>query len=340
MNHLLRVFAHKNDMMRLAIFTTACFLHLASAAQTASVQPINPEGWAKEQAFFTQRRAEFLDHVKGAKNLIVAKGWDGVTSIVVGYDGIRDWKINWPVQRAFCTRIARVVFKNQQQMSFPEPNYSLLRDPAEELTALRFIAYPTCQAYKYSPAGIAHRKKQQEEIQNSVADWLTYPWSQFRKYSEKQFTMTEWISPPSEKSRGQEVMRELSIEYSAGLDERGCHRWGGRFQDHNKNRDDNSKVVAAVIDGEFVFFEFGTYNDETGIASEEKRKKLGDWWGKPGQRYLLATGARHNLNGSDSISSGAFPSARGIEPYDFGNACVINFDTAPTGTANKKLNSQ
>jgi hypothetical protein len=323
-----------------AISVFACLFHFFTAAQTTVIQPINPEGWAKEQAFFSQRRVEFLDHVKGAKKLVIAKGYDGVTSIVVGYDGIRNWKIDWKAQRAFCTRITNVVFKNQHQMSFPEPNFSMYRDPAEKILELPALSYPTCSFQSFQ--SIKLEKERQEEIKQKNLDWLTLSTTQVRYYSSPQFQMYEELYPILDDSPNPKVIgRKLSLEYSAGLDERGCHLWGGRFQDHNENRDVNSKVVAGVIDGEFVFFEFGKYGDKTGLRSEAQRKGVGEWWGKPGQRYLLATGARHNLNhtlmigrghDSQSISSGAFPSARGIAPYEYGNACVFNFDAIPPTT--------
>lgn len=318
------------------------------ALLVASVKPLHPEGWAREQAFFKERRAVFLAHMQGAKNIVVAKRF-AETASVLGYDGIKDWKINWPEQRKFCTKVAKVLFKDPTQMSFPEPNFSAYRDPAEKLLEQSTLSYPTCADAKDMSADDALGKKKRQ----SNPDWLNFTglyavegFGVDRRYYTPQFQMYERIYRVDDDDHFRKDAldkRSLKIEYSAGIDEGGCGSvwggWGGYFEDHNINRDINSKVVTGVIDGEFIFFEFGTYNEDRGGKNAALRKSNGDWFGKPNQRYVLATGARHNLNhtlvagkGQQSaiISSGAFPGGRMAAPYDYGNACVFNFD-APTG---------
>lgn len=320
------------------------FLCALVIAQPVEVTPVDPDGWAKEQAFFSQRRAEFLDHVKGAKNIVVAKGFGAISDWSSGYENAPLWKIDWKRQQKFCKGIAEVLFRNPSKITFPEPQFSISRDPAEKLAGLMPLAYPTCSS-NVDPSGeVKTRKEQQEEIKNKSLDWLSYRWAQLRRYSAPQFIGYEWLYRGEKSQDGSYKPRVLELSYTAGLDPRGCPLWGGRFGDENVTRDEQSKVVLAKIDDEFIFFEFGRYSKDAGKTSAAEIKEVGDWWGRVDQPYVTATGSMHNLNhtlvkgkphGIGTISGGSFPGTFGPGPYPYGNACVFNFDSSKPGKSDQ-----
>jgi hypothetical protein len=113
-------------------------------------ETIDPVGWAEEQAFYKQSQDQLLEHIKGARNIEVAKGPQGVAP----------WPINWDVPQKFCHRVADAQFKKPQRLTLSEPQFAAYRDRAEKLHELWPVAFPNCSWLKEVELTIKFIKKE------------------------------------------------------------------------------------------------------------------------------------------------------------------------------------
>ncbi len=336
--------------------TRVCLLNLLMCitfvvgAQVPYVEVFDTVGWEEEQNFYKQRQDQLLGHIKDASNIEVAKGWQGVAP----------WQINWDAQQKFCHRVANVLFKEPYRLTFPEPQFSAYRDPAEKLREVLTVSYPNCATQNHDVESSIRYVKERYG-RRKVNDGSLVRGGRTRYYVEKDLLIREYRDPSLNyvevlrlsQSGSRQLDRELrdhdvvTYDYRAGLDSKGCPIWGSSvIKDNDWDRDEDSKMVLTRIDDEYVFIEIGTFSAARGVSSVEA-KSTGGWFSTAGKRYVTATGVYNNLYYTlvpESLREKNFTyDARlniyGVEqnwaePYAY--ACVINFDGPEAGRASVK----
>ncbi|MEO8120221.1 MAG: hypothetical protein ABI606_13010 [Rhodoferax sp.] len=331
------------SILLLTAYAPSCAYAQADIAAKANPAQENeifdPVGWAEEQAFYKQRQDRLLTHIQGARNIEVAKGWQGIAP----------WPINWDAQQKFCHRVADVLFKEPQRLKFPEPDFAAYRDSAEKLKEVLPVAFPKC-ANRDNEAESAYLNER-PEWRKAPGDYEPSAATTPRYYASKNIFIREYrntvLRPTIDSARGKlsvfalpEILRKIEIvsyDYEAGLDEKGCPLWGATFmEDNNWDRAENSKMVLTRIDDEYVFVEIGTFDNDHGVSAA-RAKATGGWFSTPGKRYVTATGIHNNLYYTlipeakrsrryiydPPLNSGG-AMQNWAEPYAY--ACVINFD--------------
>lgn len=312
----------------------------SSTAPAQAAEIFDPVGWAEEQAFYKQRQDQLLEHIKGAKNIEVAKGWQGVAP----------WPINWDAQQKFCHRIADALFKEPQRLTFPEPQFSAYRDPAEKLRELP-VAFPNCPTVNHDMESTIRYIKKYYPARKAIGDYSPIA-SEPRYYVEKDLLIKEFrdidLRPSFGGARGNvsvwgqpenlKKIEMVSYDHQVGLDDRGCPLWGSSvMEDNNWDRAEDSKMILTRVDDEYVFIEIGTFDKDHGVSAA-RAKATGGWFSTAGKRYITATGVQNNLyytlvpesrRDKQGFIYGAPLNIKGTvqnwaEPYAY--ACVINFD--------------
>ena len=318
-------------------------------AQALESKIFDPVGWAEEQAFYKKRQDQLLDHIKGARNIEVAKGWQGVAP----------WPINWDAQQKFCHRVADVLFKERQRLTFPEPHFAAYRDPAEKLRELP-VAFPNCPTEGHDVESTIRYIKKNYPARKATGDYSPIA-SEPRYYVEKNLLIKEFrkldLRPPLGGWRDDRFMTNgpsanpsdkeiemVTYDYKAGLDNKGCYLWGSSvMEDMNWDRDEDSKMILTKIDEEYVFIEIGTFDKEHGLSAANA-KSMGGWFSTAGKRYITATGVQNNLyytlrpesrRPKEGYGYGAPLNIKGAmqnwaEPFAY--ACVVNFDGPTTSS--------
>lgn len=312
----------------------------SSTAPAQAGEIFDPVGWAEEQAFYKKRQDQLLEHIKGASNIEVAKGWQGVAP----------WPINWDAQQKFCHRIADVLFKEPLRLTFPEPQFSAYRDPAEKLRDVWSVAFPNCSWMKDVEPTINFIKK--EFARRKTTGDYSLNGSRPRYYVESSVLIQERrnieLRPSYGGARGNvsvwgqpenlKKIEMVSYNYEAGLNSKLCPLWGSTvMEDNNWDRAEDSKMILTRVDDEYVFIEIGTFDKDHGVSAT-RAKATGGWFSTAGKRYITATGVQNNLyytlvpesrRDKKGFIYGAPLNIKGTvqnwaEPYAY--ACVINFD--------------
>jgi hypothetical protein len=319
-------------------------------AQVPDAEVFDPVGWAEEQTFYKHRQDQLLSHITGAKNIEVAKGWQGVAP----------WPINWDAQQKFCHRVADVLFKEPHRLTFPEPQFSAYRDPAEKLREVLPVSYPNCASMNHDVESTIRYVKERYG-RRKANDGSLVGGGRTRYYVEKDLFIREYRDPslnyvevlhrsPSGGWQAEHELRDydvLTYDYRAGMDSKGCPVWGASvIKDNDWDRDEDSKMVLTRIDDEYVFIEIGTFSVARGVSAAEA-KSIGDWFSTAGKRYVTATGVHNNLyytlvpesRREKNFIYDARLNIYGVEqnwaePYAY--ACVINFDGPEAGRTSAK----
>lgn len=328
------------EMSRAVLPIVVFGMSFAIRAQVPDAAIFDRVGWAEEQAFYKQRQDQLLDHIKGAKNIEVAKGWQGVAP----------WPINWDAQQKFCHRVADALFKEPKRLTFPEPQFSAYRDPAEKLREVLPVPFPNC-SHMHKDVELIFKYVKKEFARRKAASDYSLDGSRPRYYVEKNLFIQERrnieLRPPFGAARGNvsvwgqsedlQKIEMVNYNYEAGQDEKGCPVWGSTvMEDNDWDRAEDSKMILTRIDDEYVFIEIGTFDKDHGVSAA-KAKATGGWFSTAGKRYVTATGVHNNLyytlvpesRREKSFVYGAPLNIKGTmqnwaEPYAY--ACVINFD--------------
>ena len=126
-----------------------------SSAQS-SAKAYVPLAWQWEQKAITQRHQEFLDHIKGARNISIPKAQEDFF-----------WEIDWDARQMYCTKVAEALFSKPAKFKFPEPFYSKNRNkPSSVPTAREKKLYLDC-----ATSSVASRSEERKKWVKEAKDY-------------------------------------------------------------------------------------------------------------------------------------------------------------------------
>jgi hypothetical protein len=298
-----------------------------------ATSPADPEMWREFLGDWAELKANFLEHIKGARNI----------SIPIAPNEF-DWKVDWEAQQRYCRRIADAIFGDPQRIDFPLPDVMAVRDGVAATYEALGRAFPKC---------VTPRPGTDEMLRNIVRGEKGRPTRRFIDFFRDNWRPEKWRGETAIKSRlayliGDDYVLKYSYDRSEPYEALTTVWWAHYRPDPLNGCPSESKsgptiALAAVppyayfrpsilikVDDHPVPVDFGTYS-YPGTEDMQEWVVKDRRWGRAGQKYLVVRSLQHDFWRDWAL--GALPPEFKHEDENHTrtglySACFINFDTA------------
>lgn len=299
----------------------------------SATSPVNPEMWREFLGDWAELKANFLEHIKGARNI----------SIPIAPNEF-DWKVDWEAQQRYCRRIADAIFGDPQRIDFPLPDVIAVRDGVAATYEALGRALPKC---------VTPEPGTDERLRRLVKREKAWPTRWSIDVMQRNWLPEKWRGRTAIKSRlayliGDDYVLEYSYDRSEPYEVL-TTVWRALYRPDPLNgcpsRDKDGPTIDPTtalgygyfhpsilvkVDGHPVPVDFGVYSYRGAEDIQESLAK-DRRWGRAGQKYLIVRSLRHNF-WLDWALSAPPPN---VDDEDENHtrtglysACFINFDTA------------